>query len=333
MLSAEERVYRAQLPEVRVALPLPAFRPYEVISVDGAISGIHPDMLVSLGRALGLRLKPVVFNSWSESLEAAKRREVDVLMSVGVTAARAEFLEFTLGATPRVSAMFTQLGRNVPPQRARFALDRNHVSNDYVKRIFPDAHISAVDGANAAFAAIAAGQADFYVGNLLPALAQLELQPVPGIQVQQLVSYGSGHFHFAVRKDWAPLARILNQGLSQLRQEPSPELAAALAVLPAHITAAARRALRPDQLAQVIERPVWRVGAVRGLALLNDVDANGRHAGIAAEYTEAMARAWGVGLQLVPFADVGAMLDALRAGSIDVVPFLTRTPQRARDFA
>ena len=33
-----------------------------------------------------------------------------------------------------------------------------------------------------------------------------------GIQINRLFNYGGGHYHFAVRKDWAPLARNFKAG-------------------------------------------------------------------------------------------------------------------------
>lgn len=336
VLTDEERDFIAQLPEVRVGLSRGGFAPFEVLGADGEVSGIHPDMLVAVARAFGLKVRPVVFDTWPLTLAAAKAREVDVLMSMGVTAERAEFLEFTLGATPTASALFARTPdrqATAAPDKAVFALERGFMANTYVQRQFPQATILAVDSTGEALQAVAAGRADYYSGSLLPAtewLARLNLQ---GVEVNRLMSYGSGHYHFAVRKDWARLATILNKGISSLRGAPAPQLDAALAKLPAAMAPAPPKLLTQTQAAALIERPVWRVGAVRGLVLLNDMDAGGKHSGIGAEYVEAVARHYGAGLQVQGFESVAAMLDALRAGLIDVVPFLTRTDERAAEFA
>ena len=76
-----------------------------------------------------------------------------------------------------------------------------------------------------------------------------------------------------------------------------------------------------------------RVGAVRGLTLLNEATASGGHAGIAADYTAEIAARLGTAIDVVPFDSVADMLDALRAGRIHLVPLLTRTPARAREFS
>ena len=77
------------------------------------------------------------------------------------------------------------------------------------------------------------------------------------------------------------------------------------------------------------------MGAVRGLSLLNEVDERGMHSGIAAEYTEQVAQRLGVGVgvNVVAFDTVAAMLDGLRRDQIDVVPMATRTVKRTQEFA
>ena len=83
----------------------------------------------------------------------------------------------------------------------------------------------------------------------------------------------------------------------------------------------------------LVGRSVLRVGAVRGLALLNEARADGGHSGIAADYTAQVASRLGVAVDVLPFDSVARMLDALREGRIHLVPFLTRTPGRAKEFS
>lgn len=340
-LTPQERAYIASLPEIRVALPLPPPRPFEVISADGEISGIHPEMLVALARAYGLRLRPVVLPDWPSALAAVRKHEVDVLMTIGVTNQRAEYLAFTLGATALPSALFAHTPQPgapalAPPSRGRFALERDFMTIEFVRREFPDASIATMETTGDALAAVASGRADYYLGSMLEAQNWLARKPLTGIEVSGLMSYGTGYYHFGVRKDWAPLALILNKGIAALRMRPIPELNAAMAAvaaLPGQGKMTRLLALSDAESALLAERPIWRIGAVRGESMLNDAGPNGQHSGIASEYVEQVARRLAVGVQIVPFDDTASMLDALRAGTIDIVPFLTRTPEREREFA
>lgn len=340
VLSDEERTYLAGLPEIRVALQRVGAPPYERLGADGEITGLQADILVTMARTFGLRLVPQVHPDWPSVLRAVREREADMVLTLSVTPERLQYLAFTLGTVSVPAAVMGRSGEQpVPPEAARIALEREYYSNDLVRRRYPAATVLPVDGTLQALRAVAERRADLYIGSLLEALDLLARDPVPGIEVQQILSEGVGHYHFGVRKDWAPLVRILNKGITSYRATPgpTPDFAAIAASLPAGVTLPAALpsplALKPAEAQALAERSVWRVGAVRGLALLNELDARGNHAGIAADYTEQVVRRLGVAAEVVPFDSVAAMLDALRAGAIDVVPFLTRTAARAREFA
>ena len=344
--SPEERAYLSQLPPLRVAIPLPPARPYQTVAPDGTVGGIHVQMLLYLARAYGLRLQPVAMPSWSATLAAIQRREVDLVMSVGVTAERSQYLAFTLGATPSPAALFVrkraaaasaqagELPPRAPLATASYVLEHDYLANEFVRRQFPKARIVSVGTTGEALTALSEGKADYYLGSLLEANDWLARMPQlqPSVQVHQLLNHGTGYYHFAVRKDWAPLATILNKGIQFLRHAPSPELANAMAQLSDRIVLPQPVLLGPLQAQQLIDKPIWRIGAVRGLAMLNEYTQDGQHSGLGAEYAEQVAQQLGVGLQVVPFDNVAQMLDGLRAGQIDLVPFLTRTAEREKEF-
>ena len=340
VLSESERKFLAQLPEIRVAMQKVGAPPYENVAANGDISGFQADMLTHLSSAFGLKIKPLVFADWPSVLRAVREGEADMVLTLGVTADRLKFLEFTLGTVPVPVGLLGLKGNAVALDTARIALEREYQSNDLVHRQYPLATVLPVGTTIEALRAVAAGRADYYVGSLLEAIDTLSRHPMQGIEVREILQTGAGQYHFGIRKDWATLAGILNKGITRFRADAVPRVPTApssstangtpvptdLASLPRPMVMSA------DEAALVAKRAVWRIGAVRGLAMLNDVDERGTHLGISAEYTEHVVRRAGVGLEIVPFDNVAAMLDALRTGRIDFVPFLTRTPEREREF-
>lgn len=144
---------------------------------------------------------------------------------------------------------------------ARF-LERGHVGQG--SRQHAQATVVTVDTTGDALRAVAQGKADAYVGALLEAVDWFTREPVPGVEVNQLVSDGTGFYHFGLRKDWAPLAGILNKGIQCLRDRMEDDLAA-LAMLPTGASVQRMLALSPAEADLLARMPVWRVGAVRGL--------------------------------------------------------------------
>ncbi len=335
VLAEDERAFLAALPEVRVALQKVGAPPYERVGADGEISGLQAEMLAMLARTLGLRLVPQVHDDWPSVLRSVREGRADMVLTLSVTAERLRYLSFTLGTVSVPMAVIGRSGEQpVAPEAAQIALEREYYSNDLVRRRWPTAGIVPVDSTVQALRAVAERRADLYVGSLLEALELASSEMVPGVEVQEIVSAGVGHYHFGVRKDWAPLVAILNKGITSWRSTSTvlPGAADIAASLPAGVQLPSPLALTPGESRALIDRSVWRVGAVRGLALLNEIDSQGNHAGIAADYVEQVARRLGVGVELVPFDSVAAMMQGLRDDRIDVIPFLSRTEARAREF-
>ena len=338
VLSDDERAFIAALPAIRVGIPRPEARPYEVLKPDGEVTGIQAEMLAHIAQAFGLKITPVMLPSWTATLAAARSREIDLILTLSVERSRQEYLNFTLGTTPLVGALFGRKGGGpavsavAPLDHAHFALERDYLANDFVRLQYPQARISTADDTAAALKALADGDADVYLGSLFEAVDVLARLHIDTVEVKELINFSSGYYHFGVRKDWPLLVSILNKGIANLRNVNLTELDSAVAALPSGLRPQAGMVLNEQERDALVRRPVWRIGAVRGLSMLNDVDERGLHSGVAAEYSQQIASKLGIGLDVVPFDNVAAMLDALRSGSIDLVPFLTRTEQRAQEF-
>lgn len=339
LLDANERAFLAQLPELRVGLNLPDNRPYEVIADNGEITGIQIEILTHLAQSLGLRLRPVVLPSFPDTLSALRERQIDLMATVGYEPSRETYMVYTLGTAPNPGAIIgraadTRFAENPTLNGRRVAIERGYVAQQFVRRAYPEALIADQNDTRSALAAVALGEEDFYVGSMLMAMDRIQRDSVAGLEVKKSLVYATGQMHFGVRRDWPLLASALSKGIAALRATPLPGLQAAMQQLQQQGQAAAPMlGLTPAEQKQLTGRSVLRVGAVRGLELLNEATPDGGHAGIAADYTAQVATRLGVAVDMVPFDSVAQMLDALRAGQIHLVPFLTFTPGRAQEVA
>lgn len=332
LLTADDRAYLAALPEIRVALDKNTAAPYENVAADGEVSGYQVDMLLSLARIFNLKVRPVVYDGWPRVLDAVRQREADMVLTSTVTADRLNYIAYTLGTVPVPAAVFGRAGvaNPVAVTQARFAIEREFATNDTVRRRFPQATIVPTATGAEALRAVQDGRADYYIGSILETTDTLAREQLQGIELRFALPVGSGFYHLGVRKDWARLTTILNRGISSLRETGAPEVGQALAYVPGAL--AEPLTLAPEAARWLAQTSVLRAGAVRGLALLNDVNAEGAHSGVAADYLEHVAQRLGAGIEIVPFDNVADMLTALREQRIDLVPFLAKTAQREREF-
>jgi two-component system, NarL family, sensor histidine kinase EvgS len=334
LLTDAERAYLRALPEIRVAVTRDSLPPYESVAANGDISGYQVDMLLSLARVFQLKLRPVVYPDWPSTLGALRERQADMVLGLAVTAERMNYVAFTLGTVPVPMAVFARSNnrRDVPLTQGTYALERDYAVNDVVQRRFPEARIKSVESSIQALRDVAEGRADFYLGSVLTTTELLARTGIQGLEVRLPITVGSGFYHLGLRKDWAPLASILNRGISPLRPGSAREIGMAAQRLGGAVPLQEPLTLAPDVARWLQDTSVLRVGAMRGLSLLNDVDAAGVHIGIAADYVEHVAQRLGVGVEVVPFDNLASVLEGLRSKRIDVVPFLTKTPEREREL-
>ncbi len=333
-LSEAERAYLSTLPEIRVAVTGDSQTPYENVAANGDISGYQVDMLLSLAQIFQLKLRPVVYPDWPSTLAALREKRADMVLGLVVTPERLNYVAFTLGTVPVPMAVFGRGNsrRQVPLEQGVYALERDYAVNDVVRRRYPEAKVKSVDSTLQALRDVAEGRADYYMGSVLVATEVLAKQGISDLEVRLPISVGSGFYHFGLRKDWAPLAAILNRGIAPLRPGSAREISEAALRMAAATPLQEPLTVAPDIARWLQDTSVLRVGAVRGLSLLNDVDAQGVHSGIASDYVEHVAQRLGIGVEVVPFDNIAALLEGLRTRRIHVIPFLTPTAEREQEF-
>jgi two-component system, NarL family, sensor histidine kinase EvgS len=334
LLSADDRAYLAALPEIRVALDKNTAAPYENVAANGEVSGYQVDMLMSLARLFNLKVRPVVYDEWPRVLDAVRQREADMVLTSTVTADRLNYIAYTLGTVPVPSAVFgrADVANPAAVTQARFAVEREYAANDTVRRRFPQATIVPTSNSAEALRAVLEGNADYYIGSILETTETLAREKLQGIELRFALPIGSGFYHLGVRKDWSRLATILNRGISSLRTTGAPDVGEAVARVLGAGAGVEPLTLAPEATRWLAQTSVLRAGAVRGLALLNDINADGMHTGVAADYLDHVVQRLGVGVEVVPFDNVADMLTALREQRIHLVPFLAKTAQREREF-
>ncbi|MHC5034471.1 MAG: transporter substrate-binding domain-containing protein, partial [Planctomycetota bacterium] len=90
-LTDDEKAWIEAHPVVRLGVD-PEFAPFEFLTDEGDYQGMGAEYVRLVGERLGIELQPVLGLTWTEAVEKAKRRELDVLPCVGFTEERQEFL-------------------------------------------------------------------------------------------------------------------------------------------------------------------------------------------------------------------------------------------------
>ena len=221
-LSAEEERWLQEHPTLRLGVD-PAWPPFEFFDQAGVYSGIAADYVAALSDRLGVRMTPVPGLSWSEVLERAAKREIDLLPCITRTPARSRYLLFT---RPYLDLPMIIVTRSDYPlvsgisdfADGRLAVVRNYVSHELLQRDYPQKRLLLLESIDAGLEAVVEGRADGFIGNIAAVSYATERLGMNGLKVAAATPYRFT-LAMAVRDDWPELVAILDRALAAIPKE------------------------------------------------------------------------------------------------------------------
>jgi PAS domain S-box-containing protein len=226
-LTDDERAWLRDHPVIRVGHD-PSWSPMEFTDERGVHAGMSADYLAIAEARLGVTFERVHDPSWQDAYTRMKRWEIDVAPCVAITPERSSFWEFTepyltipiVVATQRevtyVGDMRELVGKSV-------AVVEGYAIDGWLTRDVPDINLVRVANPDAGIALVQKGEAFAYIDNLLIIGSHLAKANIYDIKVAGQTPYTNAQ-RMAVRKDWEPLARILDKALRTIPEKKRNEI-------------------------------------------------------------------------------------------------------------
>ncbi len=225
-------------------------------------SGMSVDYLDAIAKRFGFAVVYVpAALGWTESVRdvEGQRQHFDVLPTMNRTPEREKSLAltadynripwviYTRRDSPLVSGLDSLKGRTV-------AAEKGYVITGKLRSDYPEIQILDVTQPQEALRAVATGQADAYVGNLINANFLIRELGLSNLVVAAPTAYGDHVQAMAVRKDWPELASLIDKGFA--------------AMTPAERDAIREKWITVEFEARIDYALVWQVVAVATLILV-----------------------------------------------------------------
>ncbi|TVO52325.1 EAL domain-containing protein [Denitromonas halophila] len=219
-LSRAEKAWLAEHPVIRLGID-PAYAPYSFVDANGEFSGVAAVFSARISDALGVRFEPVVNLSWPELVEALKARRIDAIATMVRLPEREAYAAFTEIYLPTPLVVMTQ---HSAPQldsvnalaELRLALVREYSSSKQVMSRYPSLKPSFVETPLNGLRALSAGEVDAYVGVLGVNTYLAEQHGMSNLKVNAAFDMHNNGQRFAVRRDWAVLANLIDRALGRI---------------------------------------------------------------------------------------------------------------------
>lgn len=228
LLSEEENAWIHSLGRPLIVGVEEDYRPYNFFDEQGEISGFVGDYLRLLEERLGIQIEVRSFAKFSDVLEAAQGREVDILPLLLSTPERSRYLDFTQPVYVTRDRIFTRretqgtvtlddlVGR-------RLAIVEGYSQQTRIAASHPGIEIVPVASELDGLMALSLGRVDAFITEIGVASYYIENQGVTNLRIAG--EYGTtGNVSFATRNDWPLLASIIGKGLASIRPEEQVEI-------------------------------------------------------------------------------------------------------------
>lgn len=203
------------------------FAPYEYLDDMGDMKGLVADYLKKIEDIIGIEIKIVQTESWSEAVTLARANDVNMLFMTK-TEERTKNFEFSepFIFSPNVMIINKNFTLDIEDDKLdqyTFGLMKDYASSEFFKILYSEASIIEYDTITKGLLELTTGRVDVFVADLAQASYYIN-----NLGFNELIVYESLDFDykftFAVNKEYAVLANIINKAIDSLTEKEHAEI-------------------------------------------------------------------------------------------------------------
>ena len=222
-LTQEERAWLNEHDGTIRISPCFTYPPFDFIDKDKSWKGVTADIFRVIEKRLNFRVKMVYIENWSETVEAAKNGDTDILTSNQNTPERREFLRFTdpFISVPNVIIVKKDIDTPLTLKELsgkRVAIVKGYTVSEFVKKKNPSINIVYMKDDIKGLQMVSFGQVDAFIADTGVASYYIEKFGISNLKVAGDVGFDY-NLCFSSRKELLLLNSILQKGLSLVTQE------------------------------------------------------------------------------------------------------------------
>lgn len=209
-------------PIIKVGID-PSFAPYEWFNENGDYVGLSADYLHKIETLLGVKFEAVKTHSFAETLELAKRGEIDMLTDINKTPEREQYLAFTQnyisnpviivdnGANNFIGGLAKLAGK-------KLAIEKGYFIAELIARDYPDIQIISVTNVQEALTLLNKNEVDAYVADAGAVNYEIRRSGMLNLRFAGETEYRSNH-SMGVLKTHTPLLSLLTKSLNAISEQ------------------------------------------------------------------------------------------------------------------
>jgi PAS domain S-box-containing protein len=184
--------------------------------------GMSIEFIRLINQQLG-GIMTLVPGNWNDLLEDVEDKRLDAVVDIWPIRSRMGKFSFSI---PYLTVPQVLVSRDGGLQNAGLgslggktaAIEKSYAMGDYIRTRHPEINVTETDDSLAALRAVAAGEADFWAGNLAVAQYLIETYPseLGGLKIGSRLEGQASSLTIGVREDWGLFRNILNKAITAI---------------------------------------------------------------------------------------------------------------------
>lgn len=310
----------------------PDYAPFAITGNGNDYEGMTADYARLIGQLLHVNIEVRRYASRGDLLAALKNGEIDMIGTANGFEAADRELAVSLPYADDNPSLVTRIdeSHNLPEDLAgkRVAMLYHYLPPETVKAFYPHANVQLYPSTLTAIGAVAFGQADVYLGDLLSSNYLIKKNYLNNVQLSDFSRMETQPFSFAVTRDNSQLLRVLDAALKVIPVDERMSIrrrwsVGGVAIPGQHVLHFSVREQR-----WLDKHPRIKVAINENFLPLTFVDEAGKFRGISADVLAKISLRTGLQFDLQRVDSVGDLIKQVSSGKADMLAAFTPSTER-----
>ncbi len=338
-LTPQETAWLKAHPVIRIANEMD-WPPYSFVE-NGKAVGFSTDYIKLIADKVGLKIEWETGHSWNDILKLAQDEKVDVIHSLGKTAERKEYLNFTSSFHTSSKVMITRpedssISSLEEMADKRVAVVKGFNMEEELKNV-PQMERVEVASTHDGLIAVSMGKADVFIDRQPVCQYYIKKYSISNLAFAAVLNdAGSNGLCIGIRKSWPELALIFEKGMEAISKEEMAELeekwfGAPKSVIPPG-SKRKKVVLTADEKQWIADHKDIRLGVDPSWPPFEYFQGV-TYSGLSAEHIKQLAKDTGLSFATPPILNWTEVIRLAKEQKMDVLPGVTRTPEREKHLS
>ena len=310
------------------------YPPYEVTRNHDELEGITADYAQLIAQLLNIPIAVQRYGTRKAAMAALKNDGLDLLgTSNNFEVADPELILSSPYAQDQ-PMLVTRLDERMPGDLAgkRIAMVDDYLPVQTVEAFYPEASLQRYPSALDALGAVAYGQDDVYLGDLISANYLINNNYLNDVQLMGPSGLDANPFGFALARENLPLKDIIDKTLAAIPLDQRAAIDQRWSAGRVNRLSQSRVKLSASEQYWLDRHPQVDVGVVEDFAPLTFFNAEGQFSGLTAQLLTLISQRSGLNFNVLRGRSLDQQIQRLKAGEIDVIPAIIPATEGVTDL-